>query len=287
VLQKLDRGNGVNASAAPTLYNDCDGNTGGGASDELNLCRERRADAPGDLRGKQRKHGNRDVPMDNGAEVNRDHSDAALEFKRGTRLRHPLYDANGMLLLAAGAEVTPRFLSVLERRGIHVELQASITVVAGNPLGLEIPIKHDWLTVGRRPDCDVRPDSDAVSNRHCRFYRRKFGVYLTDLNSTNGTYVNDQRIVGDVELSDGDLVRVGPMAFQVGVYMAVAADNDDDQRALDAWVLAEPFASGPPGEPGRGPTVGVRMDSIIFRKPIGKLPAAPPKPPGPPLFPPK
>jgi pSer/pThr/pTyr-binding forkhead associated (FHA) protein len=66
------------------------------------------------------------------------------------------------------------------------------------------------MTVGRGTQNDVALEGDEfASARHVRFEPRRDGVYVHDLGSTNGTYVNGVRIEGSRKLTDGDLVRVG------------------------------------------------------------------------------
>lgn len=168
-----------------------------------------------------------------------------------------------MLLLAAGSEITPRLRSLLDRRGVRLELQASVRVVEGSPEGLEIPIRSDRLTIGRGADCEVRPNSPVVSSLHCRIIKRSYGVYVMDLKSTNGTFLNKERVVAETELTDGDEIRVGNMAFQVNIYAAVAADNENDQQALDEWILAEPFGE-PTSEPSSGPTKVISTEGLYL-----------------------
>lgn len=189
-------------------------------------------------------------------------SEQARCLRPGTKLRYPLYESNGMLLLAAGSEITPRLRSLLDRRGVRLELQASVRVARGTPHGLEIPVRSDRLTIGRRAECEVRPDSDIVSGLHCRIIKRSYGVFVIDLKSTNGTFLNEERVVGETELSDGDELRVGNMIFRVNIFAAVAADNEDDQEALDAWILAEPFANAA-SEPSGGPTRLINTEGVF------------------------
>lgn len=68
---------------------------------------------------------------------------------------------------------------------------------------------YDTLTIGRDPDCDLTLDSPVVSRRHARLERAGLAHVLIDLGSTNGTYVNSQRI-NRRELSAGDVVQIGP-----------------------------------------------------------------------------
>jgi len=66
------------------------------------------------------------------------------------------------------------------------------------------------LTVGRGTNNDVPIGSDEyASGRHARFEPRRDGVYVEDIGSTNGTYVNGIRLTRERRLAPGDIVRVG------------------------------------------------------------------------------
>lgn len=178
-------------------------------------------------------------------------------LKRGAQLRYPLHDLNGVLLLAAGAEVTHRLRRLLDQRGIRIVLKATLEVIEGQPLGMEIPIKGEWITIGRRPECDVRLDSRIVSGHHCRVYHRSSGIFVRDLKSTNGTFVDGQRVLDECEVVNDSKLRVGAVLFQVHVFAAMAADDATAQREIDEWLLAEPTKKGPPQEPTLGPTMPI------------------------------
>lgn len=67
------------------------------------------------------------------------------------------------------------------------------------------------LTIGSRPDCDLVVRSRTVSGRHCRLSRDTAGYILEDLNSTNGTFYNGQRVLGSIPitLTPGDTIHLG------------------------------------------------------------------------------
>src|SRR5512139_825766 len=71
---------------------------------------------------------------------------------------------------------------------------------------------HDTLTIGRAIECDLVLDSPLVSRHHARLERSGPAHTLADLGSTNGTYVNSQRI-DRAELHAGDVVQIGPYRF--------------------------------------------------------------------------
>jgi hypothetical protein len=65
------------------------------------------------------------------------------------------------------------------------------------------------LVIGRAPGCEVRIDDSYASSRHARLYDRDGHVYVEDMNSTNGTYVNGARVGAQQLLREGDRVRIG------------------------------------------------------------------------------
>ena len=75
--------------------------------------------------------------------------------------------------------------------------------------GREIPVGGS-MTIGRSVNNAIKLDGDAVSRKHAVLELANDKFILRDLNSSNGTYVNDQRIGPAAELRDGDRVRIGP-----------------------------------------------------------------------------
>jgi diguanylate cyclase (GGDEF)-like protein len=72
---------------------------------------------------------------------------------------------------------------------------------------------NEPATVGRDPVSEIRVNDKSVSRRHARVQPESDGYALQDLNSTNGTYVNEER-VGMHRLRDGDYVHVGNAIFR-------------------------------------------------------------------------
>ncbi len=72
----------------------------------------------------------------------------------------------------------------------------------------EVPLGNRPVTVGRAPDNDIPIDNLAVSNYHARVYTEAGRLVIEDLNSLNGTFVNEQRIER-AALQDGDTILVG------------------------------------------------------------------------------
>jgi pSer/pThr/pTyr-binding forkhead associated (FHA) protein len=72
------------------------------------------------------------------------------------------------------------------------------------------------VTLGRNPSCGISTSYDAYSSStHARLYRDADKLWVEDLGSTNGTFVNSEQISRPVRLSRGDLLQVGATVFEV------------------------------------------------------------------------
>jgi hypothetical protein len=71
------------------------------------------------------------------------------------------------------------------------------------------------IQVGRADACHIRLDDTYVSNFHARLYPQNGTWHVEDLGSTNGTYLNRQRVSGAVEVEAGDEVRVGKTTLEL------------------------------------------------------------------------
>jgi FHA domain len=76
--------------------------------------------------------------------------------------------------------------------------------------GIDFELDSAQLTIGRGGQNDIAISSDEyASARHARFEPRQDGVWVQDLGSTNGTYLNGMRLEHPRRLTQGDIVRVG------------------------------------------------------------------------------
>jgi len=89
------------------------------------------------------------------------------------------------------------------------ETKAYLVFIAGPSIGKTLQIDESELVVGRSKNADVTVQDSAVSRQHARFHLREEGVYVEDLDSHNGTFVNGTAIEQFRYLRDGDKVTLG------------------------------------------------------------------------------
>jgi diguanylate cyclase (GGDEF)-like protein len=83
----------------------------------------------------------------------------------------------------------------------------------GQNMGSRYTLAGSALVLGRGEDCTIQIHDHSVSRRHARIEHCLDGYYVHDLESTNGTFVNDQPVT-DALLHDGDYLRVGNCIFR-------------------------------------------------------------------------
>ena len=72
--------------------------------------------------------------------------------------------------------------------------------------------RRTWL-IGRTSPCDIVYDDPSVSRLHAQVVKTKNAYYISDLHSSNGTYINGYQLVGESRLYEEDVVRIGGVVF--------------------------------------------------------------------------
>lgn len=117
-------------------------------------------------------------------------------------------------------------------------------------LGQAMPLTAPVFTLGRSADCEVIIVERKVSRRHAEIRRQEEGFILRDLDSTNGTWLNGQRLSAPALLQDGDVIAIGDASFtfrdpdatlETSCFPRLVVDEADG----DIWVDRRPVQLSP------------------------------------------
>jgi sigma-B regulation protein RsbU (phosphoserine phosphatase) len=105
---------------------------------------------------------------------------------------------------------------------------AFLELVRQGAPGTRFVMDRDRAVIGRNSDCDVPLDVAAVSRRHAVIVREKGSFFVEDLESRNGTFLNDERVVNRAPLRDGDQLLICGQTFRFhGDHRADATIGED------------------------------------------------------------
>jgi len=107
---------------------------------------------------------------------------------------------------------------------------AKLSLMFQDKLVREVPVGSRPVTIGRSPDNDLPVDNLAVSNHHAKVYFEAGRLVVEDLDSLNGTFVNDLRIERST-LHDGDNIHIGKHRIKVDTAGDAALPWDSGRKA--------------------------------------------------------
>lgn len=117
-----------------------------------------------------------------------------------------------------------------------------LIVATGKSAGRSIAVKKNTLLIGRAEECDIRPLSEDVSRRHAAVHVGPADVWVEDLGSRNGTFVNGERIAAKTKVVSGDVVKVGALELTVSCSEPAAREGDEDD--VSKWLMADDSPAG-------------------------------------------
>lgn len=137
--------------------------------------------------------------------------------------------------------------------------------------------------IGRSRDAELNVRNTQVSRKHCEIYEEDDQLWVRDLGSANGTFVNKERIAGKAPLADGDVLNVGPVAMRAVVETrggSSVVDHGEIQLDEVGSATSEPDAPGLSDldyeETPDGSFIGITDDNET--EPMGKPAAKDPAP---------
>lgn len=140
-----------------------------------------------------------------------------------------------------GSDTLERRLDIVVTQGTPSPGGSFLLVVAGENAGKLFPLNKPVLMIGRSPNADIRINEKAVSHHHARLHIDNGVCTLRDLESTNGTFVNNELIASSVRLRGGDAVGVGSTTF---TYLAGSDTSSDQTIQLRNQQQSQPPPAG-------------------------------------------
>src|SRR5262245_1215533 len=133
---------------------------------------------------------------------------------------------------------------------------AKLIVKFNNEVVDHIDIKQGDMKVGRRPGCEVFLDNLAVSGEHANIFTIGDDSFIQDLNSTNGTFINNKKITKH-HLRNGDAVVIGKHTLIYLTEQGEAAPQDFAKTVIinpaAMRAPAAPAPAAPPPKPAAAP----------------------------------
>ena len=110
---------------------------------------------------------------------------------------------------------------------------AKLVILSQGLTGKSHELKVDKTTIGRVEDNTFPITEPSVSSHHCEVFLRGTDVVVNDLNSTNGTFINGEKITGEAPLKPGQILRLGQIELRLeGDGPAAAAKKPVDSTMV-------------------------------------------------------
>src|SRR5215468_4750284 len=125
----------------------------------------------------------------------------------------------------------------------------ALRFISGKYQGGEFPLRMNReIIIGRSSDLDMVLVEDMVSRRHAKISSTESEVYIQDMGSTNGTFVNGEKTAGRHKLAEGDRILVGTSIIKVVAVEGQLANQSEAEarRRLEAGAQQRQATSGRP-----------------------------------------
>ena len=123
---------------------------------------------------------------------------------------------------------------------MEILMRVKLKVAKGASSGKVFEVKVPQFIIGRSSGCQLRPQSDAISRKHCVIMVSDDSATIRDLRSRNGTIVNGEEIRGEHNLVCGDEIRIGPLHLEVVVLDKEGAKVEATRKDESHEAVAKP-----------------------------------------------
>ena len=114
---------------------------------------------------------------------------------------------------------------------------AKLVVLSEGMTGQSYELKVDKTTIGRVEDNAFPIQQPSVSSHHCEILLRGNEVVVKDLNSTNGTFINNQQVTTEAVLRPGQILRLGQIELRLEDGAAASAPAPATKKPMDSTMV--------------------------------------------------
>ena len=151
-----------------------------------------------------------------------------------------------------------------------------LIIRSGKHQGKKLKLPDEEITIGRDQTCRIRLASSDVSRQHCILRKTEQGLFVRDLGSANGTFINEVPVHDEMLLEPGDVLRIGPMEMQVPGQRVRKDKTEGESLIFSDDDIANWLSDGEPEKAG-GATTIIRLEDHA-KKQAGPAAAAAPAP---------
>ncbi len=124
-----------------------------------------------------------------------------------------------------------------------------LLIRSGRYKGKKLLLPNEKVTIGRGKNCQIRDNSEELAEEHCSLIPTPEGLRVQDLDTEQGTFVNRERIDEPVVMRPGDLLRIGPLLYQL-------AGHDTPEEDVETNL---------PGSTAGVQTKQIDKDTVLFK----------------------
>ena len=110
----------------------------------------------------------------------------------------------------------------------------------------KVVVNHLPFVIGRKSDSDLPIDADTLSRHHAEIISCKGKLCLRDLDSTNGTYINDNEVTANTPIEDGDVIRLGDIQLRIIIdkWKKSSINTDCEHTIIATGKVMHEFSKG-------------------------------------------
>lgn len=156
------------------------------------------------------------------------------------------------------------------------DMQDHILVTKGPRTGEKIDLSKLPITIGREENTDIRIEAASISRKHVRISRADGGYVIEDLGSSNGTFVNEERIQSPRRIVDGDQIALGP-DVELRVVIPVVVQKAEKDADATYNISGSKVKESVKGDATAFMSAPVASDKTMAFQEMPPLPVIPPR----------